>query len=804
MTLAMAATFLALNVTAFGQQTPAQRYQPVRESAFRTAPPSVHVAPSQIQRLSAQNGQRTTGTSFNFSDNARRQAAQQRSARPARPGFEAPKSNYSAPRSPIQQTSFQSDRNQEPSVPAILSGKQPQKRLPTPKYQTPNAPQFPASIPTADEKQTMAAKSPADFASTMTQAGSTLPRVSPEELAQANDISAQMTEIRRRAQAKKHPAMQASKIGSNQLQSGAHQTAPVGHTEAIGAAGLPVAEAVAAAKESSASDFIGNISGETDQAAPSAPSQDSLTAPKLVAKQDSDSPSEPAVMQLTNKTENVSTPLRETQVYTAAPVNDQSATIKLAAPAIDVETFGPQSIGINKPATYQVVVRNNSASSAERILVGVNIPQWVDIENVNMTTGGKEVTDGTQQARLVWSIDQIPGNGSQTITITAVPTKAEPFDVGVEWTLVPRVGKASVTVTEPKLEMTISGPTEVLYGETANYDVTVRNPGTGDAENVTVMLPESLGGERESLGPIEAGKEKHFAVELLARTAGELSLVATAVGDGNLKASAERVLTVRRAILGISLKGPGLKYSGSVAKYQVQVSNSGDAAATEVVSAVALPPGVKYLSGIESVKLIEGGMKWTVGSLDPGQTRTYDIHCQLDTSGDLQLEVGARGKGDLAASSACLTTVETVADLVLMVADPKGPLPTGENIPYEIKVQNRGSRSAKGVNLVMQFSEGIEPKSASGLKHQIVPGQVLFSPIEEIEPGQEVSFKVTAAAMKSGTHIFRAQLTCEESDSREIAEGTTRFFGENVQPTTTAKATDDANSFRPPSGTEIK
>ena len=181
-------------------------------------------------------------------------------------------------------------------------------------------------------------------------------------------------------------------------------------------------------------------------------------------------------------------------------------------------------------------------------------------------------------------------------------------------------------------------------------------------------------------------------------------------------------------------------------------------------------------------------MRWPVGTLDAGQSRTFKVNCLLDTSGDLQLEVGARGRGDLAASDACVTKVETIADLVLSVADPKGPLPTGEDVPYEIKVQNRGSKTAVGVKLVMQFSEGIEPKEASGLKHQLTDGQVLFSPIEKINPGEEMTVKVTAEAMKAGTHIFRAQLTCEESDSREVAEGTTRFFGETIQPTATPVA----------------
>ena len=197
-----------------------------------------------------------------------------------------------------------------------------------------------------------------------------------------------------------------------------------------------------------------------------------------------------------------------------------------------------------------------------------------------------------------------------------------------------------------------------------------------------------------------------------------------------------------------------------------------------------LPSGVKYLKGIDAVKLVDSGrgMRWPVGSLAPSESRTYEMFCQLDTSGDLKLEVGARGKRGLAASSEFKTTVETIADLVLSVNDLKGPLPTGEEVPYTIKIRNRGTKAAKGVNLVMQFSEGIEPRSAKGLEYQIAPGEVLFSPIAQINPGQEMTFEVNAEAYKSGTFIFRALLTCDESDTREVAEGTTRYFGDPVDP----------------------
>ena len=716
-----------------GQQTPAQRYEPVRSNIYDTKEAQPDYYPEQVHREG------------------------------------------------VRQVAYQ--RGVEPAVPAILSGaKSPVRR---------NTIDLPAAASTrpVGSVETMPRKSPADFASQMglktnsfrpiqSNRQVTAPAVKTIKSAsipvgvipQTNTLPIPQTP-------KTKPAPPTTPIAKSTIRQVVADT-PVERS--------PV-QTQAIRSSISGDRFSNSLRGQNTRQV--RPSVGAVQAPQKVAQ----APIEPVAKPQTSVRREA---IRDQQVRptTANVPAIEKASIKIAAPAIEVVTVGPQTIGINEASEYKVVVRNNSSLRAERILVGVNMPAWVDIQNLSLTSGGKEITDGEGQARLVWSVDQVPGNSSQTMTISAVPRKAEIFDVDVEWTLVPMVGKASIRVTEPKLEMTISGPKEVQYGETALYHVAVRNPGSGAAENVSVMLPEALGGERATLGLIPPGKEKHFQVELLARAAGDLNLVATAAAEGNLKAEAEQALIVRRAALAISMTGPALKYAGGVGKYSVTLTNTGDATATELDAGVALPSGVKYLKGIDAASLFDRGVRWPIGSLAPGESRNYELFCQMETSGDLKLEVGARGRNDLAASAEFKTTVETVADLVLSVADLKGPLPTGEQVPYTIKIRNRGSKAAKGVNLVMHFSDGIEPQTAKGLEHQIGPGKVVFSPIPRIDPGQEMTFEVLAEANKSGTHIFRAQLTCEDSDAHEIAEGTTRYFGDSIDPPATSNDSRSANT----------
>ena len=121
--------------------------------------------------------------------------------------------------------------------------------------------------------------------------------------------------------------------------------------------------------------------------------------------------------------------------------------------------------------------------------------------------------------------------------------------------------------------------------------------------------------------------------------------------------------------------------------------------------------------------------------------------------------------------------MEALADLQLVINDPRGPVPVEEETTYEVLISNRGTKAAEMVDVVVFFSEGIEPISVSGGSAKVDTGQVIFHPIEQIAPGEEVVYKIAARANRSGNHVFRTEVACEEADVRLVAEESTRFYG---------------------------
>lgn len=472
-------------------------------------------------------------------------------------------------------------------------------------------------------------------------------------------------------------------------------------------------------------------------------------------------------------------------------------SISSRGPDVRVDAVGPGSISIGKASIFQITAVNLGQTAANDVLVAIDLPDHVKINRSDVTSGF--VSQGNaSQARMIWNVASIPARSQQTLKIEAEPTENAPFEISLEWTIKPLSSVARVDVTQPKLDMTLAGPRELLYGQQASYTISVSNPGTGDAEKVVIQLPEYLGGQTANLGTIAAGKERQFEFKITADKAGPMKVTAVATAEPGLRQEAAQGIVVRRGNLKVDMSGPRFKYAGTTATYSIKVSNPGDAMVAGTVAAIAFPSGVKYLSGINGSEQVSGGLRWDVGNLESGQERVFNVTCQVLEDGQLQVQAGARDNTDLEASDMVVTTVEAVAELTLVVADPKGPKPVGEDVIYKISITNRGTKEARDVNVIASLSQGIDPTAFAGGPGKIEDGQVKFETIKKVEAGQELVLEIKAKAHQAGIHTFRAELGCDNPQTRRVFEGTTQFFGESVVRERTAESP-GAGAFKPAS-----
>lgn len=444
-------------------------------------------------------------------------------------------------------------------------------------------------------------------------------------------------------------------------------------------------------------------------------------------------------------------------------------------PMIRVLTHGPEEIQINQVAEYSIIVENKGSIDAPGVMIRASLPGWTTVRSHQASAGDIEPEPHQGERRLIWQLNSLPAGKSETLALRIAAQRAETFDVGVEWTVLPQQTTAQVRVQEPRVKLVIEGPDEVVFGESRVYKVRVMNPGNGIANDVSFTLsPNSATPQNQRIGTIPPGKEAQFEIELTAQDRGGLEIHGLASGADELRDEAIKKIRVLNADLVATLTGPAVKYHNTLANYHLKINNAGTASCDGVVAVLRLPQGVVYKSGIEGAEFVGEFLRWKVDTLAPGATSEYDLQCELAGVGSHVLAFECRGSAAGRATVSLTTEVEAIADLVLTINDPVAPAPVGEEVDYEIVIRNRGTRVAEGVKVIAQFSNGIEPIKLTGHPGELVPGQVLFDAIPRIDAGQEVKLSVRAKANNAAHHRFRAEVTAGETIL--VAEEATKYI----------------------------
>ena len=458
------------------------------------------------------------------------------------------------------------------------------------------------------------------------------------------------------------------------------------------------------------------------------------------------------------------------------PGGDGNVLFTRQSPILGVETIGPRRIAVGREAVYGVTIRNSGQVAADQVVVSVDLPKWADVLATEPSAGtaGAVMPEG-EGGQLRWTIGRLEAKGQEKLVLKIVPRESRPFDLAVKWDYTPVASQAAIEVQEPKLEMRLEGPREVLFGAQEVYRLEVSNSGTGDVEGLVVSLlpmgPEENLPASHQFGTLLAGETKVIEVELTARQAETLTIKVDAFGSDGVEAHLLEKITVRRATLNVAVEGPEVQYVGTEARYRIRVSNSGNATAENLTVTATIPPEADFVSSGHNSQVDPNRAKvtWKLASLAPGADKTFALACNLRKTGASRLEILSTAEGGLTSNASAVTRVDAIADLELEVRDPAGPVPVGTETTYEVEVHNRGTKGAEGVEVVAYFSHGVEPTAVEGGRHQIGSGQVVFEKIPTLAAGKTVVFKIKAQADTPGNHLFRVEVYCTPLGTRLVS-----------------------------------
>jgi len=451
----------------------------------------------------------------------------------------------------------------------------------------------------------------------------------------------------------------------------------------------------------------------------------------------------------------------------------------MSIPKVRLYVSGPTALQVAKSIPYEVVLENEGAEELSGVIVSMSVPVGVTASSFVSTAGEFESEKDEKGAEtILWHVTALEPLQSRIFRLNLEASKPEHFAMDVEWTVLPQSGQIQIAVEQPQLTLALEGPSEVLWGKPELYRLKVRNPGNAVVQNVQVKLVAETFGSNESLiGDIQPGGERVVEVELTFQQMGKIAIVGQAASKvQSLDAMSNIDVSVNQIQLESEWNAPTQQYLGSVEDYEVKLHNRSSLAGENVNCVSIIPDGLSVIKAPEGATVVGKEVRWKLASINAMETKSFTLTLQANESSAAKFRFDAKCAGNGVTNAEANTSIDPIVDLKLTVVDPIAPAPVGQDVQYDLVILNRGTRTARGVKVIAQFSSGIEPIRAEGGLARLVPGQVLFDAIDSIGPGQQVTLRVVAHASEAGVHRFRAELDCDDGETQLIEEESTRYL----------------------------
>ncbi len=452
-------------------------------------------------------------------------------------------------------------------------------------------------------------------------------------------------------------------------------------------------------------------------------------------------------------------------------------------PSLAVEKQAPREIQLNQPAEFRIIVRNTGRVPASDVRVFDSVPAGTRL----ISSDPRHESAGTPDG-LMWPLGDLQPGDEKTITLQLKPER--PGEIGsVAHVTFATQASMRTRVTQPKISVEHTAPAQVMIGEPVPLQITVRNNGDGPATNVVIQekVPEQLRyseGIRDleyEIGTLAPGQSRAVTLTLQAIAVGATRNIVGAAADGGLQTSHETPIEVVSPKLVATCDGPNRRFLKRSAAHAFTVQNSGTASATNVELITKLPRNVRFVSANNQGQYDPGShaVYWSLAELRAGQSATVELESEPVETGAAQLEFVARADLNQQTAVQHPLTIEHLVDVHFEIEDLTDHIEVGAVTEYRLRLVNQGTRPASNVRLRAELAEGLRAEAVSGGLRGTANGQeVLFEPIPNINPGEEITAIFSAIGTAPGEHRVAVNL---QTDGREInitKEESTRVYAD--------------------------
>ena len=437
------------------------------------------------------------------------------------------------------------------------------------------------------------------------------------------------------------------------------------------------------------------------------------------------------------------------------------------APFVATTISAPEFVNVNETVPVRIDVRNSGKVAVENVSLIASLPA-----NVKISSRQGSVQDGTCSFRIS-SLE--PGETRQ-LGLDVIATERQSLNIQTALTISNR-NKVSIGVRQPKLTVSVEGPTQANIGSQTTHVITVTNTGDGVARDVNLIadIPESLrivqksGFETpETLRP---GQKSQARIVTVPHKPGQTELEFAAAGNFCKASPAEAPLRVTQPELRVAAIGPDMNFVERDGIYTITIDNPGEVDVNNVNVQFAIPEGVKVTTISRQAKMDaqRGTLTWKFDQI-PSQTKqAIQLKAIASSEGEKLCRIRIASDETNEKEVSLKTMIATRAELSIQMQNVGGPVQVGSEATFVVIVENRGSSIAKDMEIEVQLPAGMRPANPKDGVVDQDSNSILFAD-SELRPGKVREFKFSAIGVQKGEHVVRSSLESVGSKQRITVE----------------------------------
>ena len=423
-------------------------------------------------------------------------------------------------------------------------------------------------------------------------------------------------------------------------------------------------------------------------------------------------------------------------------VGDKSASVDVNVPEIiPNKTADIENPNFGDNVTYTVTVTNDGNADAKAVVVRDVLGKDLKFVSATGTYTFDEATN-----TITWTVDVDAG---KTETFTVVATVINYGNVTNSLVVGNKTFNKNVTVPEITPDKTVDNENP-NFGDNLTYTVTVKNEGSGNANDVIIV--DALGKGLEYVSSTGNYDNKTntitWKVDLASGETKTFTVVAKIIGYTDVT----NEVTVGNKTAAVTVNIPEIIPAkdvnnttpnfGDKVEYTITVNNNANKDAKQVVIVDTLGKGLKFINASHNGKYDEvtRTITWIV-DLDAGESAVFSVNAAVEAYGNINNTVVVGNKS---------ATKNITVPEITPIKKVENTVPNfGEEVTYFISVFNSAIVDAKQVVVVDHLDKGLKYVSSS---HNGVYDEAAHTVtwVVDIAAGSSLDLTVTAVADEYG------------------------------------------------------